>query len=568
MSKAKKSGKVIGMPATPENQIRTRARNLAIGDCWITENWEGMREANVLVTRKHNQGGTTFAVYLIDLALLGVKDTFYQFNMPPSEFDDFIKDYTENEGSVKIDYPFAHNLIYGAIAYAEEYDFHPHKDFAVSQYVLEEDSEEIPLIELEFGVDGLPTVFTSAENQRIADIKKMERLVGKGNFKVIDLGEEPDWDEVNSNDQDDLSDMDDAEKEEANPIIVEAYVNLVNWTKLFRLCEQILALKPWEKISETEIFAIKLPGNGKEYFVSVMGENEELLAITFFEGERAIYKYFELQDGELNYHQTFLLSIPHIMVSWEERQELEPLQSAIMDKMGISYTGKNVWPVINQTIPGCIPEIPNIRSFEKIEILLEQSLDMLPRLMSDPSIIYGNPDQPNIVLFRVPKKVQGEWVWQDKFKIPTTEAAFLKVNYDSSQLAEFKRLPVKWKTLQVDIVLQPYPIKGKAGAVNFPFMLIALDPKNDLIIFGLILDSRKRYETNLKNLPNLIMEELTAVGGRPAKFEFRNPDLVVTLRLFHDLAGIESVLNPNLEPLGKAVLGIIDELGKKVKRDR
>ncbi len=577
MAKAKKSGKVIGMPTTPENQIRTRARNLGIGDCWITEDWEEMREANVLVTRKHNQGGITFAVYLVDLALLGLKDTFYQFNMPPSEFDDFIKDYTEKECSIKVDYPFAHNLIYGAIAYAEEYDFHPHKDFAVSQYVLEEDSEEIPLIELEFGVDGLPTVFTTAENQRIADIKKMERLVGKGNFMVIDLGEEPDWADLPGNDQDDLvdqddlADMDDAdwdEADEADPILVDAYVNLLVLKEVYRVCGQILLLKPWEKLSETDIFAIKLPGSGKEYFVSVMGSNGEVFALAFYEGERAIYKFFELQNEELNYHPTFLLSIPQIVVSWEEKRELDPLQAHIMDKMGISYTGKNVWPQITRTIPGCMPEIPDIRSFEIIKILLEQSLVMLPRVISDPSIVWGNPDQLNTILFRVPKKVIGEWVWHDKMKTPAPDTALSKVNYNAFQLEEFRNLPVIWKTLQVDIVLQPYPIKGKDGKVNFAFILIAMDPKNDLILFAQVLESEKRYETNLKNLPNLIMDELVAIGGRPAKFEYRNPDLLATLRLFQNIAGIEAVLNRNLEPLGMAVISLIDELGKNVKRGR
>lgn len=257
MPQKKKSGKVISMPVTPENQIRTRARNLAIGDCWISPDWEEMREGNILVTRRHNQGGITFGVYLIDLALLGLKDTFYQFNMPPSEFDDFIRSYTEKEQSVKVDYTLVHNIIYGSIEYADEYGFRPHKDFSVTQYILEEDTEEVPLIDLEFGVDGLPAVFKSTEEPRIAEIRQMERLVGKGNFKVIDLGDRPDWDLDDETDPDDLfgeDDLPDEDEEddldwdddpEVDPKLVEEYLAGVDWRSVYKQCDQIFALKPW-----------------------------------------------------------------------------------------------------------------------------------------------------------------------------------------------------------------------------------------------------------------------------------------------------------------------------------
>ena len=47
-----------------------------------------------------------------------------------------------------------HNWIYGAIAWANEAGISPHKSFSVTQYMLEEDTEDIPLIEYEFGCNG------------------------------------------------------------------------------------------------------------------------------------------------------------------------------------------------------------------------------------------------------------------------------------------------------------------------------------------------------------------------------------------------------------------------------
>ena len=85
--KRKKTGKVVQMHQSPENYIRTRARNLPIHECLITEEWEKAGMASVLIARKHSNGNITLGFYLVDIYCLGVKDTFYQFNIPETEYE-------------------------------------------------------------------------------------------------------------------------------------------------------------------------------------------------------------------------------------------------------------------------------------------------------------------------------------------------------------------------------------------------------------------------------------------------------------------------------------------------
>jgi Asp-tRNA(Asn)/Glu-tRNA(Gln) amidotransferase C subunit len=75
-------------------------------------------------------------------------------------------------------YNEVHNIIYGALAYAKDLGFKPHKDFAVAQYILEADSDAIPLIEYEFGRNGKPMLIvnTRAEFNRYTAVLK--RAVG------------------------------------------------------------------------------------------------------------------------------------------------------------------------------------------------------------------------------------------------------------------------------------------------------------------------------------------------------------------------------------------------------
>jgi len=183
----KKNRKIIQLPQSLDAKIRSRARNLKIGKCYITEDWDLMREGNIIITRLHSNGNITTGFFMVDLGLLGVKDAFYDFNVSDDKLSAILKDNNEEGKFIDIDYDLAHNIIYGAVEYAEDYGFMPCKEYAVAKFILEEDDDNTPYIEIEFGAEGYPTVFCDNQNPRAREIKQMEESVGKGNFKVINI---------------------------------------------------------------------------------------------------------------------------------------------------------------------------------------------------------------------------------------------------------------------------------------------------------------------------------------------------------------------------------------------
>lgn len=141
-------------PLSPEQYIRQRARTLPIGDCYVTTNWQEHGESFVLVTRCHAKGTYTLGYFLVDTYCRGVMDCGYHFSIDSLDYDAMIKALMERENMSKVSYEVAHNLIYGAIAFAEEGGIKPVSAFGLVQYILEADTDEIPLIEYEFGKDG------------------------------------------------------------------------------------------------------------------------------------------------------------------------------------------------------------------------------------------------------------------------------------------------------------------------------------------------------------------------------------------------------------------------------
>jgi len=175
---------------SPENYIRQKARNLPVYKCFVNENWKELGMANCLVARQHSSGKFTFALYMVDLFCLGMRDTVYYYNETEEQLKHFYEENVGGPALSEVSYALVHNIIYSGVAYAQDLGFQPHRNFAVSRFILDEDTDEVELIEIESGMNGKPLFVHNGDvsakvfNQTIERLKK---AVGEGNFEVLDL---------------------------------------------------------------------------------------------------------------------------------------------------------------------------------------------------------------------------------------------------------------------------------------------------------------------------------------------------------------------------------------------
>ena len=169
---------------SPEQYIRERARTLEIGDCYINENYKEHGLGHIIVTRLHKGGKKTIGCYLVDTYCLGVKDAFCRARMEDYEYDGFINDMEKAYHLKKISYNEAHNLIYGSIEFADEAGIAPCKDFTLAKYILEEDTEAIPLIEYEYGRNGKHLLIVSSHDEADRYMPTLRANLGT-NFNYI-----------------------------------------------------------------------------------------------------------------------------------------------------------------------------------------------------------------------------------------------------------------------------------------------------------------------------------------------------------------------------------------------
>lgn len=231
---------------SPEQYIKQKARTLEIGTCYVSDDLETMGEGHIIVSRKHTGGRVSMAVYLVDIWCVGVKDTFYRLRLEDYEFKEMIDTY--RLGLRECSYDEAHNRIYGAIAFAEEAGIEPDKSFKITQYMLEEDDDNIPLIEYEYGKEGKHTLVAHSRLEASRYLPLLEKNLGKGNYDYI-LNADDNYDE----DLDD--DLDDDDDEEDHGWLYKDYGPRMPYTYCHPNYPKEIQLNyPWiqEELSKTE----------------------------------------------------------------------------------------------------------------------------------------------------------------------------------------------------------------------------------------------------------------------------------------------------------------------------
>lgn len=97
--------------------------------------------------------------------------------------------------------------------FAEEFGIKPDKSFALTQYILEEDTEEIPLIEYKYGRGGRPHLVAETSLEASKYIPILEESTG-GDFGLEILEDRDVFDDDEFDDEFDDDEFDDEYDEE------------------------------------------------------------------------------------------------------------------------------------------------------------------------------------------------------------------------------------------------------------------------------------------------------------------------------------------------------------------
>ena len=172
--------------ASPLYHVR-QARNYPFDGCWIQRDWQDSGLAVIVIARSQPNGNIVFGNYLVDYYCLGLKNTYFNIDIAPGEFRrSLLPRMFENVGQpMEISPALAHEIIYGAIEYADRYGFKPQRDFRDSQYILDLPDVHPRSGRVEFGKDGKPFYVSGPYDNADRIVSQLMRTAGEGNFDYL-----------------------------------------------------------------------------------------------------------------------------------------------------------------------------------------------------------------------------------------------------------------------------------------------------------------------------------------------------------------------------------------------
>ena len=87
-----------------------------------------------------------------------------------------------------------------------------------------------------------------------------------------------------------------------------------------------------------------------------------------------------------------LYTIPHLILAFTDREEMDKENMTAIRKSGLSFRGKGMWPKLEEVVPGYIPAFPEKEALEDLQVLLDQTASVLSWARENPDLLFQNKE--------------------------------------------------------------------------------------------------------------------------------------------------------------------------------
>jgi hypothetical protein len=180
---------------------------LAAADLWK----EGI--GSLAIARQESEDALVFAVFLVDVHCLGVKNAFWRAGTP-GEFNKLVDQMEETQTMRAITPACLVKIIQGAVAYAQSFGFSPHPDYRHAAMLLDGMDAADCQQEFAFGRDGKP-FYVQGPNESHAQAEAiMQRVQAAGGHFMIG-GPVSGWDDFDDELENERDELDDGSPDES-----------------------------------------------------------------------------------------------------------------------------------------------------------------------------------------------------------------------------------------------------------------------------------------------------------------------------------------------------------------
>lgn len=335
------------------------------------------------------------------------------------------------------------------------------------------------------------------------------------------------------------------------------------WDLLFSLSSEFFGLKPWDLLYETDIFAVRSPDTGRDYFISIMGSLGEAYALAAYQGEAALEQFWHIQEADGKLPPGTILTIPHLMVSLEEFDNIDNNQIKYMELSGVKPGYKGLFTKFGQIIPGLLPVVPDKEILSDLVHILRQSIWVIRHIPKNGKVfLHTEGDSEEDYYFRLPVLNKGKTNWKGQKKKVDRVVEPIEATYNSEDLKQFKKLAPYRDILQMELTPLPYPMREPGKPDYFPVSFMMVNARTGVIVMYETLTPFPSYAAMLAKLPDIIMQKSLEMGCRPSRVKFRTLLLGLITAFLQKHTDAKIWHSYQLPAVDEALESLVDSLDK------
>jgi hypothetical protein len=340
--------------------------------------------------------------------------------------------------------------------------------------------------------------------------------------------------------------------------MVEQKPSLEEWKDLYQVSEKVKNLQPWEWMEEVDLFGVQDPESNQIGFVSVMGRMGEHFGVFIYLGVEGLYGFWGFQEQHSEKDPMRIFEIPHLQVSFENRDMLTEVDRELIKKLGLKFRGKNEWPQFRSVKPGHLPWYMEAGEARFMTHVLTQLLDVAERMKAKPALL--DPKSDTEYLVRVGQQHEDGYIWEDQIMpIPPPEPEVIRIPMNEKLLEQLSNTPQRNAVLEVDFFMLPTPVRDGKDRPYFPYMLLVVDQTSGIILGNTeLLTPKPSINEMIGLIPSLVVKVLSRAGMRPQTIKVRPGILESFLETLQDDLGFYLEPTSSLKKLDQAKKSLLE----------
>jgi hypothetical protein len=308
---------------------------------------------------------------------------------------------------------------------------------------------------------------------------------------------------------------------------------LHEWKELHKAAESFKGLETWNWMADSDIFGVENPEDGEIGYCSIMGALGEVFALSVYTGTDGLegllkVQSMEISDIDMPANRDLIFSQKCLMASFEDKEFLSPEDFKIINKLNLSFKGKNAWPLFRSYQPGKIPWYLTDKEARFLTVSLHQASEVALIAKNNPGFIFSTDD--GLYLTRTVKRVGNELRWENAWVEPhfTQNSIHMNISetiYNEEKIAEIKqKAKSSYEIWEIDYSYLPNAImESPDGKPWYPYVALWVESSSGFVLSFLIssFEEQKNLEKYKEKMLNHTLDIIEKKNSIPAEIRVR-----------------------------------------------